>query len=122
MTSEGGIIGVGVIFSFDLSSSVYTKLFDFDIDTTGGYPRGGLIQASDGKLYGMTSQGTDRGTSRYGIIFSFDPSLLFIQGCRILIVPEVPYQLVALVQANDGKLYGMTAQGGSNNRGVIFSL
>ena len=29
------------------------------------------MQASDGKLYGMTSQG---GSSGYGVIFSFDPS------------------------------------------------
>ena len=32
---------------------------------------GSLIQASDGKLYGMTSHG---GSNGYGVIFSFDPS------------------------------------------------
>ena len=44
----------GVIFSFDPSSSTYTKLKDFD-DVNGGDPYGSLMQASDGKLYGMTS-------------------------------------------------------------------
>jgi uncharacterized repeat protein (TIGR03803 family) len=34
-------------------------------------PRGSLMQASDGKLYGMTSEG---GSTNQGVIFSFDPS------------------------------------------------
>ena len=57
-------------FSFDPSSSTYTKLKEFD-GTNGASPYGSLIQASDGKLYGMTSQG---GSNGYGVIFSFDPS------------------------------------------------
>ena len=70
MTTNGGSSGVGVIFSFDPSSSTYTKLKDFD-NTNGANPYGSLVQASDGKLYGMTVGG---GSSGYGVIFSFDPS------------------------------------------------
>ena len=72
MTAFGGSNGAGVIFSFDPSSSTYTKLKDFD-NTNGAYPQGSLMQASDGKLYGMTFQG---GSGNVGVIFSFDPSLL----------------------------------------------
>ena len=53
MTTNGGSSGYGVIFSFDPSSSTYTKLKDFD-NTNGANPYGSLMQASDGKLYGMT--------------------------------------------------------------------
>jgi uncharacterized repeat protein (TIGR03803 family) len=70
MTYGGGSNGVDVIFSFDLSSSTYTKLKDFD-HINGTNPQGSLMQASDGKLYGMTLRG---GRSGAGVIFSFDPS------------------------------------------------
>src|SRR4051794_36438931 len=53
MTSDGGSLGYGVIFSFDPASFKYTKLKDFD-GTNGGGPYGSLLQAKDGKLYGMT--------------------------------------------------------------------
>ncbi len=61
---RGGTDGYGVIFSFDPSDLRYTKLKDFD-NTNGGYPQGSLIQASDGKLYGMASSG---GTDCYFLL------------------------------------------------------
>jgi uncharacterized repeat protein (TIGR03803 family) len=70
MTEDGGSNNAGVIFSYDLSTSIYTKLKDFD-HTNGAHPFGRLMQASDGKLYGMTWMG---GNNNYGAIFSFDPS------------------------------------------------
>ena len=66
-----------VLFSpFDPSASIYTKLKDFD-NTNGGYPFGSLIQASNGKLYGMASAGGSidvggAGVMGAGVIFSFD--------------------------------------------------
>jgi uncharacterized repeat protein (TIGR03803 family) len=53
---QGGSSGYGVIFSFDPSSSTYTKLIDF-VGINGSDPDGSLIQANDGKLYGTTLQG-----------------------------------------------------------------
>ena len=73
MTFYGGTSNVGVIFSFDPSSSIYTKLKDFD-NTNGGSPLGSLMQASDGKFYGMTTGG---GSNGEGVIFSFDPSATY---------------------------------------------
>jgi uncharacterized repeat protein (TIGR03803 family) len=76
MTDWGGSNGVGVIFSFDPSSSTYTKLKDFD-STNGANPKGSLMQASDGKLYGMTYSGGSNGYEDgygFGVIFSYDPS------------------------------------------------
>ena len=126
MTSRGGIPpyegeGYGVIFSLDPSSSVYTKLWNFNVNPSEGMiPYGSFIQASDGKLYGMTSQGGTLGG--YGVIFSFDPSsstyakLIDFDGAQ----GANPYG--SLIQANDGKLYGMTYGGGTNDVGVIFSF
>src|ERR1019366_7069030 len=58
-TSSGGV--GGTIFAIT-SSGTLTTLYNFcslgGIDCTdGAWPRAGLIQASDGKLYGVTSEG-----------------------------------------------------------------
>jgi uncharacterized repeat protein (TIGR03803 family) len=120
MMREGGSNGIGVIFSFDPSTSTYTKLKDFDGIVSGSFPNGNLVQASDGKLYGMTNSGGS--SSQVGVIFSLDPSTSaytklydfdFINGAG----PNGN-----LVQASNGKLYGMTMEGGSNQHGVIFSF
>ena len=55
MTWKGGTLDQGVIFSFDLVNSTYTVVHNFD-NTNGGEPMGSLIQASNGKLYGMTDK------------------------------------------------------------------
>ncbi len=118
MTSSGGISGAGVIFSFDPSASIYTKLHDFDF-TNGRYPNGSLIEASDGKLYGMTYGG---GISDAGVIFSFDPSSSIYTNLRDFDLTNGGHPYGSLLQASDGKLYGMTHDGGSSELGVIFSF
>jgi len=59
-----------VIFSFDPSTLTYTKVRNFDA-TDGGFFYGNLMQASDGKLYGMSNRA---GINAAGTIFSYDPS------------------------------------------------
>ena len=118
MTIRGGSSGDGVIFSFDPSSSIYTKLKDFDY-TNGSIPSGSLVQASDGKLYGMTTSG---GSNSRGVIFSFDPLASTFTKLKDLFFTNGSSPYGSLIQASDGKLYGMTTSGGSNGRGVIFSF
>ena len=113
---EGGSNGLGVIFSFDPSSSTYTKLKDFD-GNNGANPYGSLLQASDGKLYGMTHEG-----GANGVIFSFDPSSSTFTKLKDFDSTNGANPYGSLMQASDGKLYGMTPGGGSNNAGVIFSF
>jgi len=50
MTYQGGSAGYGTIFSFDPSTSAYTRLKDFDV-ANGAYPNGSLVRAVDGNLY-----------------------------------------------------------------------
>jgi uncharacterized repeat protein (TIGR03803 family) len=118
MTLVGGSSGNGVVFSFDLSSSAYTTVKEFDI-TNGRYPVGRLVQASNGKLYGMTYQG---GSSGAGVVFSFDPSSSAYTKVQDFDGANGTYPLGSLVQASNGKLYGMTFQGGSSDAGVVFSF
>jgi uncharacterized repeat protein (TIGR03803 family) len=119
MTYSGGSSGNGVIFSFDPSSSTYTRLKDFDFYTIGGSPYGSLVQATDGKLYGMTVGG---GSGGGGVIFSFDPFSSTYTKLMDFDNSNGAYPLGSLIQASDKKLYGMASEGGSSGSGVIFSF
>ncbi len=118
MTHLGGNTNAGVIFSFDPSNSMFAKLKDFD-GTDGGSPYGSLMQAKDGKLYGMTYGG---GSLGYGVIFSFDPSSYTYTKLMEFDATDGTHPYGSLIQASDGKLYGMTRDGGSLDYGVIFSF
>jgi uncharacterized repeat protein (TIGR03803 family) len=120
LTSAGGDSTDGVIFSYNLSDSTYSKLYDFG-DTHGIIPLGSLVKNSNGLLYGMTSAGGTFGG--YGTIFSFDTSgnnysdLYDFDGGANGGSPHG-----SLILAG-GKLYGMTEYGGNNGgNGIIFSL
>jgi uncharacterized repeat protein (TIGR03803 family) len=117
MTTGGGRSGNGVIFSFDPSISTYTKLMDFN-GINGKYPLGSLIQVSDGNLYGMTHAG---GNNDSGVIFSYNPAALTYTKLKDFNSTNGAYPHGSFIQASDGKLYGMTSRGGSNNYGVVFS-
>ena len=119
LTSQGGADNLGVVFSFDTSSSVYTKLQNLD-NASGAMPFGSFVQATDGKLYAMTFQGGDNNT---GVIFSFDPSADAYAKLKDFGTNVNGRNLSgSLVKASNGKLYGMTVFGGSDSRGVIFSF
>jgi uncharacterized repeat protein (TIGR03803 family) len=66
MTQGGGATGRGVIFKIAPGGNPYIVLRDFDLTSDGGQPRGDLVQGTDGRLYGMTSEG---GMNGGGTIF-----------------------------------------------------
>ena len=51
----GGTYNLGVLFEYDLTTSTYSNLVDFDLPILGGGPHGKLIEAPNGKLYGLNS-------------------------------------------------------------------
>jgi len=120
MTVTGGANFNGVIFRYDIIHNKDTVVFSFDGSAYGGSPWGSLLQASDGKLYGMTQFG---GTNSQGVIFRFNPvtyddTVMFnFDGNAYGGSPEG-----SLIQATNGKLYGMTEFGGSNGDGILFRL
>src|SRR5215218_1359240 len=118
MTRFGGRYGYGTIFSFAPASATYTKVKDFDV-ATGSFPQGSLIRATDGKLYGMTEQG---GATGNGVVFSFDPVTSIYTKLKDFDGTNGARPQGSLMQAINGKLYGMTQLGGSNDLGVLFSF
>lgn len=117
MAYKGGTHDKGVLFQYDPATYTFTKKLDFDGTTTGCYPHGSLMQASDGMLYGMTVQG---GVNDKGVLFQFDPISSTFSKKIDLDSINGSNPLGALMQAKDGKLYGLTCTGGVNDMGVLF--
>ncbi|WP_370480326.1 choice-of-anchor tandem repeat GloVer-containing protein [Tamlana flava] len=117
VSRNGGANNNGVLFEYDYHNNTYTKLNDFNLSTTGSNPTGNLLEASDGKLYGMSSLGGPAGD---GAIYRYD---IDANSFNIVIYFGTtnganPYG--ELVETSDNKLYGMTSRGGTNDMGVLF--
>lgn len=118
LNSVGGTSNKGTIFSFDPVNNQYIKCYDFN-SASGQLPNGSFLEASNGKLYGMTTSG---GTMNQGVIFTYDPSnnqhtivhnFDFFTGFA-------PYG--SLIEGANGLLYGVAFGGGSMGYGVLFSF
>lgn len=118
MTSMNGNTN-GTIFRTDSVGNNYEDVYTFNNSIDGINPYGSLMEASDGKLYGMTKNG---GSNNFGTIFSMDPLTLDYTKIHDFdsINGKNPYG--SLMQASNGKLYGMTYAGGGHNLGVLFEL
>jgi uncharacterized repeat protein (TIGR03803 family) len=98
-----------------------TVLASFGANATDGKaPYSGLIQGSDGNLYGTTSAG---GSSGQGTIFKVTPDgtlTVLYSFSSSADGGYAPYS--ALIQGSDGNLYGTTADGGANGGGTVFKI
>ncbi len=72
-SSGGTMLNSGTIFKIT-PAGVYTVLRNLNPTTDGATPKGNLIQAADGFLYGMTS---DKGTNKAGTIFKISTAGAF---------------------------------------------
>jgi uncharacterized repeat protein (TIGR03803 family) len=120
LTYDGGAAGAGVLFEYNSNTNTYTKKIDFNMTPMGGYPYGGLMRATNNKLYGMTIQG---GANDRGVIFEMDPVTTVFTKKHDFTEATGEFPQGNLTQAPNGKLYGLTASGGgSNDAGVIFEF
>lgn len=118
-TSSAGGNGYGTVSRLAPDGTL-SVVFAF-VDGNDGYgPFAGLIQGTDGNLYGTTYYGgTDHQGSVFKVTLAGQFTLLheFTSNSND---PKNPY--AALVQAGDGFLYGTTRLGGSNGNGAIFRI
>lgn len=121
---SGGANGNGVIFEITLSGQE-SILYSFNASANDGFsPGSGVIQASDGNLYGTTpGNGTDVNKS-FGAVFkvtlSGQETLVYtFQG---LTVSDGQLPEAGLIQGVDGNFYGTTSEGGAGISGTVFKL
>ncbi len=119
--SGGGLHGDGAIFSYNLINNTYTDLFDFTAAINGGVSVSGFMKASNGLLYGTSGTSSTNGPNYWGTLFSFDPSINLFTVIHYFNDTAGRFPVGGLLQASDGKLYGMTQSGGANYGGVVYS-
>jgi uncharacterized repeat protein (TIGR03803 family) len=120
-TARGGNDGVGAIFRVNRDGTEYVVLHSFRTNNSDGlYPIAGLLEGSDGVLYGSTSSG---GTIGWGTVFKLDRdgagySILHHFGS---LPGDGGYPERRLVEGSDGAIYGTTL-GGGPCAGALFRL
>jgi uncharacterized repeat protein (TIGR03803 family) len=114
--------GCGTVFKVTPGGTL-TTLHSFDT-TDGNRSISGLVQATDGNLYGTTLYGgnlTCNVPNGCGTLFKITLggalTTLYVFSGPDGGVPQAP-----LIQATDGNLYGTTGIGGTYNNGTVFSL
>ncbi|MFN8285309.1 MAG: choice-of-anchor tandem repeat GloVer-containing protein [Chitinophagales bacterium] len=118
MCRQGGFQQTGVIFCYQPLLAQYATIYNF-FGTEGELPtKCKLIQASNGLLYGMTTWG---GNTNQGVLFSYNVPTLSVNKLHDFNGVDGAYPSGTLLQASNGLLYGVTAYGGDNGTGEIFS-
>lgn len=113
--------GCGAIFEINPSTSAFTLLHSFD-NTDGQYPTG-LIQATDGNLYGATVgcvPGNNCVPVNQGTVFQITPTGT-LTTLHSFTGPDGESPAAAPVQATNGMIYGTTLAGGPGYAGFTPS-
>jgi uncharacterized repeat protein (TIGR03803 family) len=121
-SSSDGDHTAGAVFGLNKDGSGYRVLHHFN--TSGGdgnYPEGGVIEASDGRLYGTTSYGGDFDS---GVLFRIDKDGT---GYSILhqfnyANNDAYYPVGDLHEGPGGTLFGVTYFGGTDDAGAIYLI
>ena len=118
VTADGGANGCGVLFKWDPVNNIYLELLDFSKTENGSDMNGTFAVADNGKLYGITRSG---GLNDLGVLFEWDPSThTFVKKIDFDGAEYGSNPVGTLVQSENGKLYGVTYNGGSYGFGVLF--
>ena len=123
-TLSGGSHGDGTVFKIS-KGGTFTTLYSFCSKSgcaDGEFPQTGLVQASNGNLYGTTILGGAYGS---GTIFELTLSgalTTLYSACSQSGCPEGNYLYAPLIQAKNGNLYGIMQIGGAHNSGTIFKI
>jgi uncharacterized repeat protein (TIGR03803 family) len=118
-TQSGGSLGQGTVFKITPSGTL-TTMHSFNGGSDGVAPVAGLIQATDGNLYG-TTWGDAYQNLNVGTVFkiTLGGALTTLHSFQ---TTDGANPQGGLVQGNDGNLYGATEEGGTYNYGTVFKM
>lgn len=117
-TAPSSTAGDGISTAYSVTSSgAFTLLHTFTT-AEGQYVYGGLVQGSDGNLYGTSATG---GANGVGTIFKMTTAGA-VTVLHSFTGTDGNASYWPLIQASDGNYYGVTYAGGANNEGVIFKI
>ena len=117
-TAPTSAAGAGISTAYSVTSSgTFTLLHTFTT-AEGQDVYGGLVQGSDGNLYGVSATG---GANGFGTIFKMTTAGA-VTVLHSFTGTDGAASYWPLIQASDGNYYGVTYAGGANNEGVIFKI
>jgi uncharacterized repeat protein (TIGR03803 family) len=90
--------------------------------TDGANPYAGLVQGTDGNLYGTTIDG---GVNGGGNVFRLTPGgklTSLYDFCSQPDCADGQYPVTTLIEGADGNFYGTTQSGGPDNDGTVFKI
>jgi uncharacterized repeat protein (TIGR03803 family) len=124
-TSSGGTNDNGIVFKMTPTGTL-TTLYNFCSQANcadGAGPAAGLVQATNGLLYGTTSAGgaSSECDGGCGTVFDITPGGV-LTTLHSFDGTDGAVPLAGLVQATNGLLYGTTLVGGADNRGTVFVI
>ena len=118
--ANGGQNGSGTAFRFVIDSEIFSVIYHFAGAEGGSSPKGGLLLADDGLLYGTAQFG---GSLSQGTIFSIN-----LTGNSFQVIYELNnsssdgrYPIGRMIQTESGLLLGTCSEGGSSGTGTIFT-
>jgi uncharacterized repeat protein (TIGR03803 family) len=114
----GGYAGVGLLFRFDPATSAYTILAHM-LPATGSNPDKGVMQASNGKLYGVCRFG---GANGFGTLYEYDLATNTFTKLHDFSGAATGRQPRGRLVQVGNVLVGATQEGGTNNAGTIFDF
>jgi uncharacterized repeat protein (TIGR03803 family) len=119
-----GVFGCGTVFKITTKGTL-TTLYSFCSQSScadGSSPYAGLVQATNGDLYGTTSAGGGDGD---GTVFKITPKgtlTTLYSFCSRSNCADGSSPYAGLIQATNGDLYGTASAGGANGDGTVFKI
>ena len=122
-TYGGGTVGWGTVFKITRDGRLTTLHSFAGYPNDGALPYAGVLQATDGNLYGTSSEGGSSLACQFGCgtVFKMTP-----EGTLTILHSfdrtDGSFPASGLVQAIDGSLYGTTDDGGTSTHGTVFRI